>query len=175
MTDIDLSFNSCFFLVLLQNKSSSSDDSDSDCSFSPLHTVRSRPRSLASQSSQEFPPSQDLPSVYAVRETALPPQSDSGRLEYQKAMQNLGSAKSRLLTQSLSEPAFTSTPAVSANSRSALVPEEQYVADDWLEDDLSDVQPKKKRRVSEQNIPRETTIRNQNHFSVSAEVSSRGV
>ncbi|XP_051724772.1 tonsoku-like protein isoform X4 [Ctenopharyngodon idella] len=155
--------------VLYGNES----NSDSDCSLSPLRPVRSRPRSPAAQSSQEFPPSQDLPSVLSVRETALPPQSELGRLEYRKAMQNLGSAKSRLLSQSLSEPAFTSTPAVSANSRSALVPEEQYLADDWLEDDLSDVQPKKKRRVSEHNIPRETTFRNQNNFSGSAEASPR--
>ncbi|KAK9959665.1 hypothetical protein ABG768_009773 [Culter alburnus] len=159
--------------VLYGNESSSSDNSDSDCSLSPLRPVRSKPRSPAAQSSQEFPPSQDLPSVLSVREIALPPQSELGRLEYQKAMQNLGSANSRLLSQSLSEPAFTSTPAVSANSRSALVPEEQYLADDWLEDDLSDVQPKKKRRVSEHNIPRETTFRNHNHISGSAEASPR--
>uniref|UniRef100_A0A672P5G8 Tonsoku-like protein n=1 Tax=Sinocyclocheilus grahami TaxID=75366 RepID=A0A672P5G8_SINGR len=154
--------------------SSSSDHFDSDISLSPLRPVRSRPRSPAVQSSQEFPPSQDVPSVYEFREAVLPPQSKSGRLEYQKAMQNLGSAKSRLLSQSLSEPAFTSTPAVSANSRTALVPEDQYLADDWLEDDLRDVQPKKKRRVSEHNVPREITSRNQNHFSVSAEVHPRG-
>uniref|UniRef100_A0A8C2KX62 Tonsoku-like protein n=1 Tax=Cyprinus carpio TaxID=7962 RepID=A0A8C2KX62_CYPCA len=151
-----------------------SDHSDSDCSLSPLRPVRSRPRSPAVQSSQEFPPSQDVPSAYEFREAVLPPQSESGRLEYQKAMQNLGSAKSRLFSQSLSEPAFTSTPAVSANSRTALVPEDQYLADDWLEDDLRDVQPKKKRRVSEHNVPREITSRNQNHFSVSAEVHPRG-
>uniref|UniRef100_A0A671PB34 Tonsoku-like protein n=1 Tax=Sinocyclocheilus anshuiensis TaxID=1608454 RepID=A0A671PB34_9TELE len=151
------------------NESSSSDHFDSDISLSTLRPVRSRPRSPAVQSSQEFPPSQDVPSVYEFREAVLPPQSESGRLEYQKAMQNLGSAKSRLLSQSLSEPAFTSTPAVSANSRTALVPEDQYLADDWLEDDLRDVQPKKKRRVSEHNVPREITSRNQNNFSVSAE------
>uniref|UniRef100_A0A8C2KWL6 Tonsoku-like protein n=1 Tax=Cyprinus carpio TaxID=7962 RepID=A0A8C2KWL6_CYPCA len=159
--------------VLYGNKSSPSDHSDSDCSLSPLRPVRSRPRSPAVQSSQEFPPSQDVPSAYEFREAVLPPQSESGRLEYQKAMQNLGSAKSRLFSQSLSEPAFTSTPAVSANSRTALVPEDQYLADDWLEDDLRDVQPKKKRRVSEHNVPREITSRNQNHFSVSAEVHPR--
>ncbi|XP_016133643.1 tonsoku-like protein [Sinocyclocheilus grahami] len=161
--------------VLYGNESSSSDHFDSDISLSPLRPVRSRPRSPAVQSSQEFPPSQDVPSVYEFREAVLPPQSKSGRLEYQKAMQNLGSAKSRLLSQSLSEPAFTSTPAVSANSRTALVPEDQYLADDWLEDDLRDVQPKKKRRVSEHNVPREITSRNQNHFSVSAEVHPRAV
>uniref|UniRef100_A0A9J8CTI8 Tonsoku-like protein n=1 Tax=Cyprinus carpio carpio TaxID=630221 RepID=A0A9J8CTI8_CYPCA len=170
-THIKNSFNQLF---LLQNKSSPSDHSDSDCSLSPLRPVRSRPRSPAVQSSQEFPPSQDVPSAYEFREAVLPPQSESGRLEYQKAMQNLGSAKSRLFSQSLSEPAFTSTPAVSANSRTALVPEDQYLADDWLEDDLRDVQPKKKRRVSEHNVPREITSRNQNHFSVSAEVHPRG-
>uniref|UniRef100_A0A8C1G7H2 Tonsoku-like protein n=1 Tax=Cyprinus carpio TaxID=7962 RepID=A0A8C1G7H2_CYPCA len=159
--------------VLYGNKSSPSDHSDSDCSLSPLRPVRSRPRSPAVQSSQEFPPSQDVPSAYEFREAVLPPQSESGRLEYQKAMQNLGSAKSRLFSQSLSEPAFTSTPVVSANSRTALVPEDQYLADDWLEDDLRDVQPKKKRRVSEHNVPREITSRNQNHFSVSAEVHPR--
>uniref|UniRef100_A0A673MM76 Tonsoku-like protein n=1 Tax=Sinocyclocheilus rhinocerous TaxID=307959 RepID=A0A673MM76_9TELE len=159
--------------VLYGSESSSSDHFDLDCSLSPLRPVRSRPRSPAVQSSQEFPPSQDVPSVYELREAVLPPQSESGRLEYQKAMQNLGSAKSRLLSQSLSEPAFTSTPAVSANSRTALVPEDQYLADDWLEDDLRDVQPKKKRRVSEHNVPREITSRNQNHFSVSAEAHPR--
>ncbi|XP_026085940.1 tonsoku-like protein isoform X1 [Carassius auratus] len=161
--------------VLYGNESSSSDHSDVDCSFSPLRPVRSRPRSPAVQSSQELPPSQDVPSVYEFREAVLPAQSESGRLEYQKAMQNLGSAKSRLFSQSLSEPAFTSTPAVSANSRTALVPEDQYLADDWLEDDLRDVQPKKRRRVSEHNVPREITSRNQNHFSVSAEVTPRAV
>uniref|UniRef100_A0A671PEL3 Tonsoku-like protein n=1 Tax=Sinocyclocheilus anshuiensis TaxID=1608454 RepID=A0A671PEL3_9TELE len=160
--------------LFCNNESSSSDHFDSDISLSTLRPVRSRPRSPAVQSSQEFPPSQDVPSVYEFREAVLPPQSESGRLEYQKAMQNLGSAKSRLLSQSLSEPAFTSTPAVSANSRTALVPEDQYLADDWLEDDLRDVQPKKKRRVSEHNVPREITSRNQNNFSVSAEAHPRG-
>ncbi|XP_073683373.1 tonsoku-like protein [Garra rufa] len=161
--------------VLYGDENGSSDNSDSDCSLSPLRPVRARPRSPVVQSSQEFPPSQDVPSIFEFREAMLPPQSESGRLEYQKAMQSLGSAKSRLLSQSLSEPAFTSTPAVSANSRAALVPEDQYLADDWLEDDLSDMQPKKKRRVFEHSIPRETTSRNQNHFSVSAEAPPRAV
>ncbi|XP_043119812.1 tonsoku-like protein isoform X2 [Puntigrus tetrazona] len=147
----------------------SDSNSDSDCSLGPLRPVRSRPCSPA----QEFPPGQDVPSVFEFREAGLPAQTEPGRVEYQKAMQNLGSAKSCLFSQSLSEPAFASTPAVSANSRAALVPEDQYVADDWLEDDLSDVQPKKKRRVSEHNVPREAASRNQNHFTVSAEASPR--
>lgn len=159
--------------VLYGDDSSSSDNPDSDCSLSPLRPVRSRPRSPPAQSPQEVPSSQELPSVYGIKETTVPPQSESGRLEYQKAMQNLGSAKSRLFSQSLSDPAFTSTPAVSANSRAALVPEDQYLADDWLEDDLIDMQPKKKRRVSEHNATRETTSRSQNNSSTIAEVPPR--
>lgn len=58
----------------------------------------------------------------------------------------MGSAKT--LLQGLSQPQFSSTPAVSSSSnRSALVPEEEYLADDWLEDDLGEIQPKKKRRL----------------------------
>lgn len=168
--------------VLYGNESSPSDFSDSDCSISPLRPVRPSARFPPSQSLQQVPPSQEVPSVYGVRDGVSPLAAESSRMQYQKVMQNLGSAKSRLFTQSLSEPAFSSTPAVSANSRSALVPEDEYVADDWLEDDLGDVQPKKKRRVSEHNVPQETSRRNQNHFSVSAEThpkvqssSSRGL
>lgn len=64
------------------------------------------------------------------------------REEYQSAIRNLGSAKARL--QGSTQPLFSSTPAVSS---SALVPEEEYVADDWLDDDLEEIQPKKKRRM----------------------------
>ncbi|KAA0710863.1 Tonsoku-like protein NF-kappa-B inhibitor-like protein 2 [Triplophysa tibetana] len=168
--------------VLNGNESNLSDFSDSDCSVSPLRHVWSTSRFPASQSPQRVPPSQEVPSVYGVRNAASPLAKESSRIQYHKVMQNLGSAKSRLFTQSLSEPASSSTPAVSANSRSALVPEDEYVADDWLEDDLGDVQPKKKRRVSEHNVSQESSWRNQNHFSVSAEVhpkvqssSSRGL
>jgi hypothetical protein len=43
---------------------------------------------------------------------------------------------------------LTSTPALSSNSRPALVPEEEDLADDWLDDDLGEVvQARKKRRV----------------------------
>ncbi|KAI7804959.1 tonsoku-like protein, partial [Triplophysa rosa] len=168
--------------VLYGIESNPSDFSDSDCSVSPLRHVRSTSRFPSSQSPQKVPPSQEVPSVYGVRNAASPLAKESCRIQYHKVMQNLGSAKSRLFTQSLSEPAFSSTPAVSANSRSALVPEDEYVADDWLEDDLGDVQPKKKRRVSEHNVTQESSWRNQNNFSVSAEVhpkvqssSSRGL
>ncbi|MGH0155430.1 UNVERIFIED_CONTAM: hypothetical protein FKN15_044276 [Acipenser sinensis] len=37
---------------------------------------------------------------------------------------------------------------MSASSRPALVPEEEYVADDWLEDDTGGVQSKKRRRIT---------------------------
>lgn len=67
------------------------------------------------------------------------------REEYHSAIRGLGSAKTRL--QGLSQPQFSSTPAVSSSNKSALVPEEEYVADDWLEDDLEEIQPKKKRRL----------------------------
>lgn len=67
------------------------------------------------------------------------------REEYHSAIRSLGSSKT--LLQGLSQPQFSSTPAVSSSSKSALVPEEEYLADDWLEDDLGEVQPKKKRRL----------------------------
>ncbi|KAE8289979.1 Tonsoku-like protein NF-kappa-B inhibitor-like protein 2 [Larimichthys crocea] len=43
----------------------------------------------------------------------------------------------------IAAPQTTATP----HNKSALVPEEEYLADDWLEDDLEEVQPKKKRRL----------------------------
>lgn len=94
--------------------------------------------------SQEFPPNTDASSG---REHAREPSATSvfERAEYQSAIRGLGSAKSRL--QGLSQPQLSSTPAVLSNSTSALVPEEEYVADDWLDDDLEEIQPKKKRRM----------------------------
>lgn len=72
---------------------------------------------------------------------------------YHSAIRGLGSAKTRL--QGLSQAQFSSTPSVSSSSRSALVPEEEYLADDWLEDDLGEMQPKKKKRREEHNGVRE--------------------
>lgn len=75
------------------------------------------------------------------------------REEYHSAIRGLGSAKT--LLQGLSQPQLSSTPAVSSSTKSALVPEDEYLADDWLEDDLVEIQPKKKRRLRmEQNGPR---------------------
>ncbi|XP_076834924.1 tonsoku-like protein [Brachyhypopomus gauderio] len=130
--------------VLFGGEDSSSEHSD--CSISPMRPVRPRRRfPEGPRSPQEVSPAQETPTPNVDRE--LPPQVGSGRDEYQKAMQNLGSAKTRLLTQSLSEPAFNSTPAVLTNHVSALLPEDEYVEDDWLEDDLWSAQPKKKRKV----------------------------
>ncbi|XP_053366444.1 tonsoku-like protein [Clarias gariepinus] len=161
--------------VLFGNESSSSEHSDTD--ISPLRPVRPRPR-FADVS--PFPPevcsTQDIPNPHEARVTELPSQIRSGKEEYHRAMQHLGSAKSRLLSQSLSEPAFSSTPAVSTNHMSALVPEEHYIQDDWLEDDLGSAQPKKKRRVvSEQDSRWDSAgSRNQNRASGSIETSARG-
>ncbi|MCI4382630.1 hypothetical protein PGIGA_G00017020 [Pangasianodon gigas] len=161
--------------VLFGTECSSSEHSDSD--ISPLRPVRPRPRFQdVSSSSREVSASQDISAPHGVRGTELPSQPSSGREEYHRAIQNLGSAKSRLLSQSLSEPAFSSTPAVSTNHASALVPEEHYIQDDWLEDDLGSAQPKKKRRVfSEQGSRWESVAsRNQNRASGSFESSARG-
>ncbi|XP_036450133.1 tonsoku-like protein [Colossoma macropomum] len=148
-----------------------SNDSDhSDCSISPLRPVRPRLRFPEDPlSPREVSPSQDVPSyLHGGRDSVLPPKPVCGREEYQRAMHNLGSAKSRLLSQSLSEPAFSSTPAVSANHVSALVPEDEYIADDWLEDDLGSAQPKKKRKISsEQDNRRDSMMRSRSQIYVS--------
>ncbi|XP_076605193.1 tonsoku-like protein [Chaetodon auriga] len=138
--------------VLYGNNSSSSDDSDSECPISPLRPVRPRRSFPAAPSQKEVHPNREAKSIpnsggENVREAPAP--SVFAREEYQSAIRSLGSAKSRL--HGLSQPQFSSTPAVSSSSKSALVPEEQYVADDWLEDDLEGIQPKRKRFRVEQN------------------------
>lgn len=123
-----------------------SDGSDSDCSVSPLRPVRPRRRFFTT--SQEFPSNTDTNIVHSSDgEHAREPSATLffEREEYQSAIRSLGSAKSRL--QGLSQPQLPSIPAVSSNNASALVPEEEYVADDWLDDDMEEMQPKKKRRV----------------------------
>ncbi|KAI5616670.1 tonsoku-like protein, partial [Silurus asotus] len=161
--------------ILFGSESSFSEYSDSE--ISPLRPVRPRHRFTdIAPSPQEVRETQNIP---GSREIELPPQPCSSREEYHRTIQNLGSAKSRLLSQSLSEPAFSSTPAVSTNHMSALVPEEHYIEDSWLEDDLGCAQPKKKRRVGcEQEISNsrwESVVsRNQNRDSASFESSARG-
>nr|XP_014351130.1 PREDICTED: tonsoku-like protein [Latimeria chalumnae] len=68
----------------------------------------------------------------------------AGRAAYQQAMQSLGSAKSRLAKQALAKsPSSPSEP----RGQSALIPEHEYLQDDWLEDDLAEGRPKKRARA----------------------------
>nr|XP_020446622.1 LOW QUALITY PROTEIN: tonsoku-like protein [Monopterus albus] len=166
--------------VLYGSNSSSSDDSDSDCPISPLRPVRPRPSFPAAPSQKEAPPNKEVglipnSSRESVREAPAP--SVFAREEYQSAIRGLGSAKT---LQGLSQPQFSSTPSVSSSKKSALVPEEECMADDWLEDDMGDSQPKKKRRlrVEENGMQREgadsfSAARSQNRqFTGSAVPSS---
>ncbi|XP_067825223.1 tonsoku-like protein [Heptranchias perlo] len=66
-----------------------------------------------------------------------------GASAYLQAMRSLGSAKSRLLSQTLAEPCLNPQPPA---RKSALIPESEYVEEDWLEDDLGDGRPKKRSR-----------------------------
>ncbi|XP_037550604.1 tonsoku-like protein [Nematolebias whitei] len=138
--------------AVLYGTNSSSDESDSDPPVSPLHPVRPR-RAFPSAPSQRDIPQTKEPAAApsSSRESTREPPSTSVfvRDEYHDAIRSLGSAKSRL--QGSSQPQFSSTPAASASSNSALVPEDQYLADDWLDDDLGEMQPKKKRSRVENN------------------------
>ncbi|XP_047467921.1 tonsoku-like protein [Mugil cephalus] len=137
--------------VLYGINHSSSDDSDSDCPVSPLRPVRPRHSFPPAQSQKEAPPNKEPASIptsgrEGVREPPAPaPASVFQREEYHSAIRSLGSSKT--LRQGLSQPPLSSTPAVSSSNKTALIPEEQYLADDWLEDDMEEVQPKKKRRL----------------------------
>lgn len=131
---------------------SSSDESDSDRSVSPLHPVRPRHAFPAALSQRDIPQTKEpASSPSSSRESIREPPSASVfvREEYHDAIRSLGSAKTRL--QGSSQPPFSSTPAAPASSKSALVPEDQYLADDWLDDDLGEMQPKKKRSRVENN------------------------
>lgn len=157
-----------------------SDESDSECPASPLRPVRPRRSLLAT--SQEFPPNADAGSVpSSAREHAREPSATSvfEREEYQSAIRGLGSAKARL--KGLSQPQLSSTANVSSNGASALVPEEEYLAGDWLEDDLGEIRPKKKRRIHlEQNgirgedVSSSSAARGHNR-STNSDVVSRGI
>ncbi|XP_028251309.1 tonsoku-like protein [Parambassis ranga] len=134
--------------VLYGANSSCSDDSDSDCPVRPLHSVRPRHSFLAAQRQKEAPQDKEPASVPSSgRESTreAPAASVFAREDYHSAIRGLGSAKT--LLQGISQPQFSSTPAVSSSNKSALVPENEYVSDDWLEDDLREFQPKKKRRL----------------------------
>ncbi|XP_064157110.1 tonsoku-like protein isoform X2 [Anguilla rostrata] len=163
--------------VLFEEESSSSDHGDSDCSVSPLRPVR--PRLRFPESSPPHARSGEVGLTQGVlaatgTDSAVPAVSTAE--EYLRAIRGLGSAKSRLLhAQDQSEPECSPTSSASANGRSALVPAEEYVEDDWLEDDLGELQPRKRRRVGVVQEPRPMTSsgRSQSHRPASPEPPSR--
>ncbi|XP_034077778.1 tonsoku-like protein isoform X3 [Gymnodraco acuticeps] len=145
--------------VLYGNNFSSSDDSDSERAVSPLRGVRPRHSFPAAPSQKEVPANKEAnPIPISGRETVreAPAPFVFQRDEYHSAIRGLGSSKT--LLQGLSQPQFSSTPAVSSSSKSALVPEEEYLADEWLEDDLGELQPKKKRRFQQSGARGEDSV-----------------
>ncbi|XP_069008460.1 tonsoku-like protein isoform X1 [Embiotoca jacksoni] len=133
--------------VLYGIDSSCSDDSDSEYPVSPLRPVRPRRTFPAAPSQKDTPPNQEPSSAPSSSRESVregPALSVFARDEYHSAIRGLGSSKTIL--QGPSQPQFSSTPAVSSSNQSALVPEDEYLADDWLEDDLGEM-PKKKRRL----------------------------
>ncbi|XP_078060152.1 tonsoku-like protein isoform X2 [Mustelus asterias] len=66
-----------------------------------------------------------------------------GTSAYRRAIRNLGSAKSRILSQALAE---TSQNTEVPTGKSALIPASEYVEDSWLEDDLGSNRTKKRAR-----------------------------
>ncbi|XP_027857210.1 tonsoku-like protein isoform X1 [Xiphophorus couchianus] len=156
--------------VLYGTSSSSSDGSDSDSPVSPLRPVRPRHAIPAAPSQKENPSTQEPLRTESTREAPAP--CVFQRDEYHSAIRSLGSAKT--LRQALSQPQVSSSPTVS----SALVPEEEYLADAWLEDDLGKMQPKKKRRLRmDFNEPRREEVASsstRSHNHLSSESSCRG-
>ncbi|XP_043922238.1 tonsoku-like protein [Protopterus annectens] len=134
--------------------------------ISPLRAVKKRPRLLVGQMS---PTNSEGGPISPLPLTNLSAESDEehddfhgllrkeeemdlgipneGKNIYLNTIRNLGSAKSRLLAQTLSEPV---APAAVMQSDEALIPANEYVADDWLEDDLGMAQPKKRMRRNSQ-------------------------
>ncbi|KAJ8398162.1 hypothetical protein AAFF_G00430060 [Aldrovandia affinis] len=167
--------------VLFGEKSSFSEHEDSDCSISPLRPARPRPHIPASPPAQAAAQSQAASSA-AARDSSAPPVSTAE--EYHRAMRGLGSAKTRLLAHGLSEPECSTaslppaSASASANNRPALVPEEEYVEDDWLEDDLWETQPRKRRRVGavlerRRDTSPSTSSGNQSHHTATPEPPPR--
>ncbi|KAM5124983.1 tonsoku-like protein [Mantella aurantiaca] len=104
-------------------------DEDSENLLTPLNPVKKKARFAPHKSSSVdvAPARNDAPSTPHQR---VP---EGGKEAYQQAIHNLGSAKSRLLNQSLTQPDL---PAEEGSTKAALVPAEEYLGDDWLEDDL---------------------------------------
>ncbi|XP_069588240.1 tonsoku-like protein isoform X2 [Ranitomeya imitator] len=93
--------------------------------LTPLRPVKKRPRHVAPRSSSD--------SDIRKERTEGSDLSKGGIDAYHKAMQGLGSAKSRLLSQSLAQ---SETAPEDPAPAGALVPSHLYLEDDWLEDDL---------------------------------------
>ncbi|KAM4706217.1 LOW QUALITY PROTEIN: tonsoku-like protein [Rhinophrynus dorsalis] len=115
--------------------------------MTPLKPVKKRPRFAVKRSSSDSAVAEEQmerddsadPSLSPMPQARL---SDGGMEAYQRAIRDLGSAKSRLLSQSLVQsPNLTSDNV----PKMALVPSEQYIDDDWLEDDLREASRSRKR------------------------------
>ncbi|XP_030212430.1 tonsoku-like protein isoform X1 [Gadus morhua] len=149
--------------ALLYGNSGSDSDHDSDSPPpSPMRPFRPRVRVQAGPAGGSGV--QEALAPHAPGPSLAPEPTPAGphvfaREEYHSVIRGLGSAralhqgalhKDGALHQGTQSP-LTSTPALSSNSRPALVPEEEDLADDWLDDDLGEVvQARKKRRVGEE-------------------------
>ncbi|KAM8966298.1 tonsoku-like protein [Pelodytes ibericus] len=113
--------------------------------LTPLKPVKKKTRFVGQRSSSDSAVSGEIntealaPSFLSVQQARL---SDGGIEAYQRAMKGLGSAKSRILNQSLEE---TTNIIPDSAPRVALVPSEEYLDDDWLEDDLQEMSRARKR------------------------------
>ncbi|MEE6525999.1 hypothetical protein FKM82_026356, partial [Ascaphus truei] len=114
--------------------------------MSPLRPVKKKPRFAGQRSSDPailLDPEGVNEAVDPFIPSLHPPRlSDCGKEAYQSAIRGLGSAKSRILTQSLAQSPNTAPDPV---PKLALVPTEQYLDDDWLEDDLMELPRSRKR------------------------------
>uniref|UniRef100_A0A3Q2ZER5 Tonsoku-like protein n=1 Tax=Hippocampus comes TaxID=109280 RepID=A0A3Q2ZER5_HIPCM len=140
-------------LFCFQDKTSSSDDSDSDSPVSPLHPVRQRLSVPAVQCQKVPTPNEGADSLTNPgRQSGHDPPAPFvfAQDEYHTAIRGLGSART-LLQGCSTQPHFPTLSRLSSSSKSALIPEEDYRDDDWLENDLMESQPKKKRFRVEQN------------------------
>ncbi|XP_073185990.1 tonsoku-like protein isoform X4 [Lepidochelys kempii] len=101
-----------------------------DC-MTPLRPVKKRQRLLGQREDCRTP-------GFLVQEEPELPTRGGGQAEYEAAIRSVGSAQSCLGT----EPVPSKTPA-----RPALIPADEYVGDDWLEDDLrASREPRKRSR-----------------------------
>ncbi|CAI9607449.1 unnamed protein product, partial [Staurois parvus] len=108
-------------------------EEDSEDLLTPLKPVKKKARFALQKS---FSNLDVIPARNEAPDSPIPSShprlSEGGKEAYQKAIQSLGSAKSRLLSQSLAQPDLTDE----GSTKAALVPSEEYLGDDWLEDDL---------------------------------------